>query len=270
MVKADATARRPTVVISADRSAGPAGDDRIAVVLADGMLREPVVIRWRLDHIHAPCVIAADGGARHAEPLGLEPDIVVGDLDSIGSDHVGRLTDAGADFRVSPVEKSETDLELALLHAVGLGISRIVVIAALGGRLDMALSNVLLLTHEALIGRSVEIWNGWESAWLVRPPGGLLQPSAIEGAPWVCGIGDRLSLIPLAGDALGVTTQGLQYPLVRELLRFGPARGVSNVVVSNAPSIEADSGVLLAVHAPSEERQRQMSEGLSELSERDS
>ncbi len=270
MVEGGAPANSSRSGQKADSSAESSSDERIAVVLADGMLRAAAVIRWRMSHIHASCVIAADGGARHAEPLGIEPDVVIGDLDSIDVDRLGRLRDGGADVRVSPAAKAETDLELALLHAAGLGISRMVVLAALGGRLDMALSNVLLLTHEALLGRTVEIWNGWESAWLVRPPGGLLQPSAIERAPWVGGVADRLSLIPLAGDVLGVTTHGLQYPLLRERLRFGPARGVSNVVTSKVASIEMQVGTVLAVHAPSQERQRLIFENQSDIGERES
>lgn len=236
-------------------NAGTPGKARFGVVLADGILAELPVIRRRLEEVQAPFVIAADGGARHAAPLGITADVVVGDLDSIEADVLRRLREGGGvDILASSADKDETDLELALLHAARLGLPRIIVLAALGGRLDMTLSNLLLLTHDALAGRSVELWDGWQSAWLIRPPGGLLVPPAIPQAPWSPAPGDRISLVPLAGDALDVTTHRLQYPLHAESLRFGPARGVSNVIAAEGAMVELSSGMILAVHAPSDAR----------------
>lgn len=236
-------------------NAGTPGQARFGVVLADGVLADVPVIRRRLEAVEAPFVIAADGGARHAAPLGIAADVVVGDLDSIDSDVLHRLRErGGVDVLAAPVEKDETDLELALLHAARLGLPRIIVLAALGGRLDMMLSNLLLLTHDALEGRSVELWDGWQSAWLIRPPGGLLVPPAIPQSPWAPAAGDRISLIPLDGDALGVTTHRLEYPLHGESLRSGPARGVSNVISAEGATLELSTGMILVVHAPSDER----------------
>ncbi|MGQ0601251.1 MAG: hypothetical protein ACT4QE_06085, partial [Anaerolineales bacterium] len=73
--------------------------------------------------------------------------------------------------------------------------------------------------------------------WLLRPPGGEAR-----GA-----VGDTLSLIPLNGDAEGVTTRGLQYSLRGETLAAGPARGVSNVLTETTARVEVRAGMLLAV-----------------------
>lgn len=241
------------------RPAAPLG--RYAIVLADGVLADPPVVRRRLAFMTSiedravPLVIAADGGARHAAALDIPPHTVVGDLDSIDPAFLDELRSrGGVDIISAPADKAETDLELALLHAAGLDLPRIVVLAAFGGRVDMMVSNLLLLTHRALEGRAVEVWDGWTSAWLIRPPGGLLVPPALPTAPWAPAPGDTLSLVPLAGDALGVTTHRLEYPLRSERLAFGPARGVSNVVLGTGASIDFEEGILLAVHAPSSRR----------------
>ena len=227
---------------------------RTAIVLADGLLASASVVRWRLQHVTSPLTIAADGGARHAHALGIAPDEIVGDLDSIAPALLSRLRSAGTMIHAARPDKDETDLELALLRAAALGASRLIVLAALGGRLDMTLSNLLLLTHPALKDLQIELWDAWETAWLIRPPGGPAATLAAIDAPLAPELGDRLSLVPLAGDALGVTTHGLQYPLHDEPLSFGLARGVSNVIMSSGAAIVIRSGVLLAVHSPSDDR----------------
>jgi thiamine pyrophosphokinase len=139
-------------------------------------------------------------------------------------------------------EKDETDLELALLHATDIGVKDIVVLGAFGNRIDMTLSNLLLLSHPSLISAHIEYWYGYQTAWLIRPPGDEIHGQS----------GDTLSLIPLEGDAEGITTHELYYPLNDEKLVFGPARGISNVLTASVAHVELASGTLIAVHSPGE------------------
>jgi thiamine pyrophosphokinase len=213
---------------------------RTAVVLVNGLIDEVEALRARLDDLPGAPVIAADAGARHAEALGLRLDVVVGDLDSLGADALARLRAAGVAVEQAPIHKDETDFELALLYAVREGAERIVVVGALGGRLDMALANILLLVHPALASVRVELWNGRQTAWVIRPPG-----DEVAGEP-----GDTLSLIPLGDAAVGVTTHRLAYPLNDETLPIGPARGVSNVFEADSARVDLRAGLLLAVHTP--------------------
>jgi thiamine pyrophosphokinase len=215
-----------------------------AIVLSNGELDQPAVLRARLDDWRqsgeAVQVVAADGGSHHAEALGLRPDVVIGDLDSLDEAARDALSADGARFETVPARKDETDLELALLYAVEQGAGEIVALGVLGGRLDMTLANILLLTHPGLDAARIEIWTGWQTAWIVRPPGDTVSGQR----------GDTLSLIPLGGDAVGVTTRGLEYPLKGERLRFGPARGVSNVLAAPDARVDLGAGMLLAVHTP--------------------
>lgn len=208
---------------------------KTAVLLANGDLRDPQVVRARLATITPDWVFAADGGARHAPALGLQPDAVIGDLDSLDSRSPVRTLP-------HPVDKDQTDLELAVAHAAAAGAERIIILGAIGGRLDMTLTNTLLLLHPDLAGRQAFLWNGPETAYLLRPPGGT-----VDGRR-----GDRISLIPLAGDAKGVATDGLDFPLLDETLSQGPGRGVSNRLARDSAEVRLASGVLLVVHAPAE------------------
>jgi thiamine pyrophosphokinase len=211
-----------------------------AIVLVNGLIDEVEVMRARLSACPDALVVAADAGARHAERLGLRLDTVVGDLDSLGADELARLRAVGVAVEQAPAHKDETDFELALLAAARGGAARIVVVGALGGRLDMTLANLQLIAHPALAALRVELWHARQTAWIIRPPGDV-----VGGQP-----GDTLSLIPLGGAAVGVTTHRLAYPLNDETLPIGPARGVSNVFEAASARVDLRAGLLLAVHTP--------------------
>jgi thiamine pyrophosphokinase len=186
-------------------------------------------------------VVGADGGAAQALGWGLEPELVIGDMDSIPAGIRARLEGQGARFVVHPRAKDETDLELALTSAIEQGAHEIVVLGAWGGRLDHTLSNVLLLALPALDSARVRIVAGKEEALLLRDG----QALTLEGQA-----GDVVSLLPLGGDVRGVRTSGLAWALEGETLRFGHSRGVSNEMTGATARVEIESGYLLVVHGP--------------------
>lgn len=188
-------------------------------------------------------LICADGGARAATRLGLMPQVVIGDFDSLSEDDLQHLAGRGAALHRYPAHKDETDLELALNHAVASLAGEpgeIVILGALGGRLDQTIANVMLLAMPALAGAHVLIAAGNEQTFLITPD----QPADLRGTP-----GDIVSLIPFGGDARGVRSEGLEYPLRDEPLIFGPARGVSNVMLGHRARVTIREGRLLCVHA---------------------
>lgn len=187
-------------------------------------------------------VIAADGGTRHALAVGVTPHVVIGDLDSLSASDRSRLEAAGSRIIPFPRRKDETDLELALHHAVREGATEIVILAALGGRLDQAVANLLLLTLPELRELDVRIVEGSQTAFLIHGGRDGRPPTIVEGQP-----GDIVSLIPLGGDAVGVMAEGLEWPLDEDRLRFGPARGVSNVLTAEQARVRVRQGVLLCV-----------------------
>lgn len=205
-----------------------------ALIFANGKLNNGRAVRAALIEAgDEALIIAADGGMRHALALGRRVDVVVGDLDSLGS------APAGVQVIQTPAEKDETDLELALCLAAERGATWIRVIGAAGGRLDQTLGNVMLLAMPALRGVDVRLVSGEQEAWMVG------THSVIAGQE-----GDTLSLLPLGGDVEGVRTEGLYYPLKGETLHFGPARGMSNVLTGRRAEVWVERGLLFAVYTP--------------------
>ncbi|MCA9926615.1 MAG: thiamine diphosphokinase [Anaerolineales bacterium] len=208
----------------------------MVLIFANGELEVGEWIRPYLDR--ATAVIAADGGTKHLYRLGRHPDLVIGDLDSLSDTLRNWLAEANVPMQQFPAAKDETDLELALIHAAAQGADPILLFGVLGGRLDQTLANVMLLTHPALAGCSVRLMTANETAWLVT------DAAQIGGQ-----VGDTVSLIPLAGDVHIHSTAGLQWALKDEVLKFGPARGISNVMTQEEATILVGSGTLLCIHA---------------------
>ncbi len=186
-------------------------------------------------------VIGADGGAAQALAWGITPQVVVGDMDSLTESHRARLEAQGCEFVQHPRAKDETDLELALGYAVEQGADEIVILGALGGRMDHTLANVLLLALPLLRDVTARIVRGGEEVLLLR--GG--QSIRLEGQK-----GNRVSLLPVEGDACGVATRGLAWPLNDDTLRFGFSRGVSNEMTGSEAWIDLREGSLVVVHVP--------------------
>ncbi|MDY7076982.1 MAG: thiamine diphosphokinase [Chloroflexota bacterium] len=184
-------------------------------------------------------IIAANGGTRHALAAGVFPHVVIGDLDSLSPDERAHVEAEGSQIIRFSSRKDETDLELALLHAAREGATEIVVLAALGGRLDQTIANLLLLSLPELKECDVRIVSGHQMAFLIH---GGQNTTLIEGSP-----GDIVSLIPLGGNAVGVMAEGLEWSLQEDILRFGPARGVSNVLTAEQARVQVRQGLLLCV-----------------------
>jgi thiamine pyrophosphokinase len=194
----------------------------------------------------ADLVIAADGGAAFLDGLGRSPDLLVGDLDSADAALVERLVAAGVGVERHPAAKDATDAELAIDRAVAAGALGVTVIGAFAGeRLDHELANLLLLADPAWASRldDLRMVRGGTLARAVHGPGQL----ALEA-----GEGDTVSLLPVGGDARGVRTDGLEYPLAGETLTLGRSRGLSNVVVGHPASVALEAGVLLVIETAKE------------------
>jgi thiamine pyrophosphokinase len=208
-----------------------------AIIFANGELSDPSGVQDLLRP--GDLIIAADGGTRHALAAGVSPHVVIGDLDSLSPDVQAQVESAGARVVHFSPHKDETDLELALLHAAQVGATEIIILAALGGRLDQTIANLLLLTLPKLRGIDVRIVEGHQVAFLIHAGDDSVP---IAGQP-----GDTVSLIPLRGDAEGVTAEGLEWSLHDDTLRFGPARGVSNVLTAGQARVRIRQGLLLCV-----------------------
>jgi len=207
-----------------------------ALLLVNGELYRPDVLRSRIRSEVFDMVLGADGGAGHARILNVTLDAIIGDLDSLSD--LEQQDFGNAELVSYPAEKDEADLELALLYAKERGVDHIVMLGALGGRMETTIANILLIAHASLTSCRIEVWHGEQTGWVIKPPG-----EHVSGHP-----GDTVSLIPLGGPASGVTTKGLKYPLRDEALLFGSSRGISNVMEGPSADVRLSQGLLLAVH----------------------
>lgn len=181
-------------------------------------------------------VIAADGGLVHCAAVGVWPDHLVGDLDSAPVDLVAQARANGAKIEVHPVDKHETDLELAMAAAADRGATEIVVVAMFGGWVDHQVANIAVVAGDRWAPIRVSAHDGIRSMWVVRDAVELDQP-----------VGATLSLLPWGGPTHGVTASGVAWPLVGETLAPDRARGVSNVCAEPNQSVAVDAGTLLVI-----------------------
>ncbi|HZM71800.1 MAG TPA: thiamine diphosphokinase, partial [Candidatus Polarisedimenticolia bacterium] len=162
--------------------------------------------------------------------------------DSLGLDGVEALRQAGVPVELAPQDKDESDTELAITAAAAAGASEVTIVGALGGpRVDHALANALLLAHPRLRGRRARILDAAARISLLSGP----ARAVLEGRQ-----GDLVSLLPVAGDATGVTTYGLKFGLEGGVLEAGRTRGLSNVRTAEVARVELAAGRLLIVESP--------------------
>jgi thiamine pyrophosphokinase len=206
------------------------------VIFAGGTIQAGTAVDEALASAHM--VIAADSGAESAMRYGHIPAFIVGDFDSLDQQTAEHLRSTGSQIHAAPVEKDETDTELAVHIAMEQGATEVTLLGALGGsRFDHTIANVLLLARfESLPLRIVD---GTSAGWLLKGPG----TAVIEGEQ-----GDLLSLLPLTENAEGVSTEGLYYPLRGETLHFGKPRGVSNRLTDVRAEVTLERGLLLLIH----------------------
>jgi thiamine pyrophosphokinase len=205
------------------------------IVVASGELDERDA-RWLAS---VDLLIAADGGAASLDRIGRRPDRLIGDLDSVSADLVERLEAAGTRVERHPTDKDASDTELALGAAIAAGGTEIVLLGALGGaRLDHEVANLLLIADPELGGVDIRLIQGGTTVRALRGGGRLTLPDAD---------GELVSLLPVGGDATGVTTTGLRWSLADAVLRMGRSRGLSNELVEASASVSLERGTLLVV-----------------------
>ena len=182
-------------------------------------------------------VICADGGTRLAHALGFQPRFIIGDMDSTDKEVLKKFQEADVEIELYPRDKSETDLELAMQKAIGLNPTEIIIVAALGGRMDQTIANIALLSNLQHGTFNIKLDDGVEEIFFIQNQG------KIQGRS-----GDIVSLIPWGNPVHGVQTQNLKWHLNNETLYPNKTRGISNEMTSDTASIKTTSGLLLVVH----------------------
>lgn len=175
-------------------------------------------------------VIAADGGLRHTEKLGIAPDAVLGDFDSLG------FCPEGAN--VFPVEKDDTDAMLAVRLGLERGCEEFLLYGSLDGpRLDHTVANFQALQFLADHGAAGYLIGNTTMVTVVKN-GKITFPAGLSGT---------ISVFCMGPDAVGVTEKGLFYGLENASLTSGFPLGVSNHFTGEAAEISVKNGSLLVL-----------------------
>ena len=205
-----------------------------ALIIANGEIKDVAIIEQTIRE--GDCVICLDGGLRYADKAGIMPSVIVGDFDSVDIELVEKYRAKGVEIHSFPVRKDFTDMEIGIDIAVEKGAAELVLMAALGGRMDHALGNVFNMQRALSKGVSVRIIDEAQHMFLIN-----------NNKKFNYKKGTVISLIPITEQVKGVKTDNLSYPLNYETLYNGDSRGLSNVFDEDEAQICMSQGILLVI-----------------------
>lgn len=185
------------------------------------------------------CVICADSGLDHALRLGLFPDVVIGDMDSVDSSSLARARAEACTIIEHPSDKDFTDTELALEYATHTGFRHLTLVWGGGDRIDHVLGVMAALGHDSLKAfDSVRAWISTDRIDVVHAGRTLVTDHEVDTTVSLTTLGTR--------DAI-VTTRGLKWDLDGDVLTGDRARGVSNLVSCSPCSIHCQTGIVAVI-----------------------
>lgn len=186
-------------------------------------------------------VIAADSGMYTALEMGIVPDLFIGDFDSFDKQHLCKESREAVENipTVSyPVKKDLTDSMIAVEIALEKGADRIIIIGALGGRLDHTLSNVFLMRPLHSKNVSAVIDNGKNAVQYIKNQSITIKKRY-----------KYISLLAYPSDARGVSISGVEYPLEDAVLQLDNPYAVSNCITDSECIVTVKDGGLLVVES---------------------
>lgn len=183
-------------------------------------------------------IVCADGGVNHILKIDILPDIVLGDLDSIGKEELDILEKENIKIQKFPVMKDETDTELCIDYLLEGNFKEITLIGVTGTRLDHTISNIYLLKKIYLHGVKACIINENNRIYY-------------ENDEMSLGKRDNhyVSIIPLAKEGAIISLDGFLYPLKMETLEFSTSKGISNKVLESFGKIKIHKGEVLIIES---------------------
>jgi len=181
-------------------------------------------------------IIAADSGGEYLQKMGITPDYLLGDFDSISEKTLSGMKKDGVSTRVFPEEKDETDLEITATFALKKGFNRIIILGAWGGRPDQSLAGIAVLNKIKREKAHGVILNPQNSLELISDFACLEKEK-----------GRRFSLIPWGGKVSGLRIKGCKFNVKNAVLTPWGTLGISNEILEEKAEIFLEKGLAVLV-----------------------
>lgn len=187
----------------------------------------------------ADILICCDGGMHHAKEMGIMPNYIVGDFDSVSRETLEYYKEKNIPMLQFPAKKDQTDMQLGIYLALEKGVTDLVLLGGIGSRFDHTLANAHLLLGLLKKGIRARLVDENNCVELVD------KPLTIHGK-----VGDLVSTIPLSMMVKGITLTGFAYPLTnRDLAVDDELVAVSNVLAEEEATIEFTEGYLFVIRS---------------------
>ncbi len=175
-------------------------------------------------------MVYCDGGLKHLDKIGQEPDLIVGDFDSHENPNMDVET------IVLPCEKDDTDTCHALKMCMERGFEDYLLVGCIGDRMDHTLGNVFLLL--------MLLEKGYRGILLDD----FSEIGIVNGEETIEDKFSYFSLIAITGEAKGITIRDAKYPLENGTITPGYQYGISNEVIKGKTSkVSVKEGNLLII-----------------------
>lgn len=210
------------------------------IIISGGHIDDAFALEW-LEKNKYDCMIAADAGMDFLYRNHFIPDIIVGDFDSAksaGIQYFRGLNDVQI-IKLNPV-KDDTDTEFAIREAIRRGASEITLLGATGTRLDHVLANIYLLGIGLENNVDIQIVDEHNRIRMIDSCFELEKSKQF---------GTYVSVLPVKGDAKGITLEGMKYPLDHADVSCFSSLGVSNEIVDDVAQIQIEQGILLVIES---------------------
>lgn len=206
------------------------------MIISGGCSVDPEFFSSQISKAKSFLIIACDGGLRHLQHSSIKPDVIIGDMDSVDPAQLANYNVEGIRIIQYPADKDFTDTEMALDYALNLKPKKILIWCALGGRIDHALANILLLLKGQEKGVDTFLIDEYCEIFLMNR-----ETCFINDA------GKTVSLLALTSEVTGITLSGFLYPLENGNLKMGESRGISNIIKGTHAGIRIKNGKLLVI-----------------------
>ncbi len=211
------------------------------VLIVNGGSLTTAFLAEQYQQFNPDCVIAVDGALALFYQTGLKVTHIVGDFDTIAENILQCYQEKDYVIERHKPEKDETDSELAMELALAMEPDEILVLGAMGFRMDHALANLQLLYRPLQAGIFCRITDEYNEIRLIEKTGEFTKDNTYK----------YLSFIPFTDQVEGLTLEGFKYSLSGYLMKKGimPGFCVSNEMTKEQAKVTLDSGILICVRS---------------------